>query len=57
MANMGEGGHNQPVIKDKWGIRKLTLVSVRGFKVMKTIGSPFLAISRIHKFISRSAIQ
>ena len=24
MANMGEGGHNQPVIKDKWGIRKLT---------------------------------
>jgi DNA (cytosine-5)-methyltransferase 1 len=25
MANMGEGGHNQPVIKDRWGIRKLTL--------------------------------
>jgi len=24
MANMGEGGHNQPVIKDKWGIRKIT---------------------------------
>jgi len=24
MANMGDGGHNQPVIKDKWGIRKLT---------------------------------
>jgi len=24
MANMGEGGHNQPVIKDQWGIRKLT---------------------------------
>lgn len=24
MANMGEGGHNQPVIKDSWGIRKLT---------------------------------
>ena len=24
MANMGEGGHNQPVIKDRWGIRKLT---------------------------------
>jgi DNA (cytosine-5)-methyltransferase 1 len=21
---MGEGGHNQPVIKDRWGIRKLT---------------------------------
>jgi len=23
MANMGEGGHNHPVIKDRWGIRKL----------------------------------
>lgn len=23
-ANMGEGGHNVPVIKDDWGIRKLT---------------------------------
>lgn len=24
MANMGEGGHNQPVIRDRWGIRKLS---------------------------------
>ncbi len=24
MANMGDGGHNHPVIKDNWGIRKLT---------------------------------
>jgi DNA (cytosine-5)-methyltransferase 1 len=24
MANMGVGGHNQPVIRDNWGIRKLT---------------------------------
>lgn len=24
MANMGEGGHNKPVIKDRWGIRNLT---------------------------------
>ena len=24
MANMGGGGHNQPVVKDRWGIRKLT---------------------------------
>lgn len=23
-ANMGEGGHNVPVIKDSWGIRKMT---------------------------------
>jgi len=26
MANMGVGGHNEPVIKDRWGIRKLTPV-------------------------------
>ena len=24
MANMGGGGHNTPVIRDRWGIRKLT---------------------------------
>jgi DNA (cytosine-5)-methyltransferase 1 len=24
-ANMGDGGHNIPVIRDKWGIRKLTV--------------------------------
>ena len=24
MANMGDGGHNVPVIKDRWGIRKLS---------------------------------
>ena len=24
MANMGEGGHNQPVVADRWGVRKLT---------------------------------
>jgi DNA (cytosine-5)-methyltransferase 1 len=24
MANMGEGGHNQPVVRDRWGIRKMT---------------------------------
>jgi len=24
MANMGDGGHNQPVIVDRWGIRKVT---------------------------------
>lgn len=25
MANMGDGGHNHPVVQDEWGIRKLTL--------------------------------
>ncbi|WP_228101539.1 DNA cytosine methyltransferase [Paenibacillus donghaensis] len=34
-ANMGEGGHNVPVIKDDWGIRKLTPVEcarLQGFQ-------------------------
>ncbi|RAV17809.1 DNA (cytosine-5-)-methyltransferase [Paenibacillus contaminans] len=34
-ANMGEGGHNVPVIQDDWGIRKLTpreCVRLQGFK-------------------------
>jgi DNA (cytosine-5)-methyltransferase 1 len=33
-ANMGEGGHNVPVFKDPWGIRKLTpeeCLSLQGF--------------------------
>lgn len=34
-ANMGEGGHNVPVIQDNWGIRKLTpreCARLQGFK-------------------------
>lgn len=34
-ANMGEGGHNVPVIKDDWGIRKLSPVEcarLQGFR-------------------------
>lgn len=34
-ANMGEGGHNVPVIRDDWGIRKLTpreCLRLQGFK-------------------------
>jgi len=34
-ANMGEGGHNVPVIKDDWGIRKLSpqeCLRLQGFK-------------------------
>ncbi len=35
MANMGDGGHNQPVIRDRWGIRKLTpreCAQLQGYK-------------------------
>ncbi|CAE6689445.1 Modification methylase HhaI [Paraburkholderia domus] len=34
-ANMGEGGHNVPVIRDEWGIRKLTPIEcsrLQGFR-------------------------
>lgn len=37
-ANMGEGGHNKPVIKDAWGIRNLTpkeCLRLQGFDVNK----------------------
>ena len=37
-ANMGEGGHNVPVIKDSWGIRKLTTIEclrLQGFDPSK----------------------
>ncbi len=57
MANMGEGGHNQPVIKDRWGIRKLTpreCARLQGyedawFKIPETLSS-----SQIYKQIGNS---
>ena len=57
MANMGEGGHNQPVIKDRWGIRKLTpreCAWLQGyedawFKIPETLSS-----SQIYKQIGNS---
>ena len=32
MANMGDGGHNVPVIRDAWGIRKLTPAECLGLQ-------------------------
>jgi DNA (cytosine-5)-methyltransferase 1 len=32
MANMGDGGHNVPVIQDSWGIRKLTPAECLGLQ-------------------------
>jgi len=57
MANMGEGGHNEPVIKDRWGIRKLTpreCARLQGykdhwFKVPKTLSD-----NQIYKQIGNS---
>lgn len=57
MANMGEGGHNQPVVNDCWGIRKLTpreCARLQGydddeFKIPETISR-----SQIYKQIGNS---
>ena len=57
MANMGDGGHNQPVIKDRWGIRKLTpreCARLQGykdswFKIPKTLSK-----TQIYKQIGNS---
>ena len=57
MANMGDGGHNIPVIKDRWGIRKLTPREWPGCKVTRIRGSksrPDLSRSQICKQIGNS---
>lgn len=36
MANMGDGGHNVPVIQDAWGIRKLTPAECLGLQGFPT---------------------
>lgn len=49
-ANMGMGGHNVPIIKDKKGIRKLTpreCFSIQGFP--STYKLPNIADSRLYK--------
>ena len=40
LANMGDGGHNQPVIQDSWGIRKLTpleCLRLQGFSELEFV--------------------
>jgi DNA (cytosine-5)-methyltransferase 1 len=57
MANMGEGGHNQPVIKDRWGIRKLTpreCARLQGYEDSWFKIPPSLSNSQIYKQIGNS---
>ncbi len=57
MANMGEGGHNQPVIKDRWGIRKLTpreCARLQGYKDSWFRISPSLSKTQVYKQIGNS---
>ena len=54
-ANMGTGGHNVPIIRDRKGIRKLTpreCASLQGFP--KNFKFPNLADSRLYKQIGNS---
>lgn len=57
MANMGEGGHNQPVIKDRWGIRKLTpreCARLQGYEDSWFKIPPQLSNTQIYKQIGNS---
>src|SRR6266702_1636375 len=57
MANMGEGGHNTPVIKDRWGIRKLTpkeCARLQGFDSSWFIIPEKLSRAQIYKQIGNS---
>jgi DNA (cytosine-5)-methyltransferase 1 len=57
MACMGEGGHNQPVIKDRWGIRKLTpreCARLQGYEDSWFQISPSLSNSQVYKQIGNS---
>ena len=56
-ASMGEGGHNQPVIKDRWGIRKLTpreCARLQGYEDSWFRIPPPLSKSQIYKQIGNS---
>lgn len=57
MANMGDGGHNQPVIKDRWGIRKLTpreCARLQGYKDRWLKFPKDLSNSQMYKQIGNS---
>jgi len=57
MANMGEGGHNQPVIKDRWGFRKLTereCARLQGYRDSWFKIPPQLSKAQVYKQIGNS---
>lgn len=48
-ANMGTGGHNVPIIKDNYGIRKLTPQECFMFQGFTNIKLPKIANSHLYK--------
>lgn len=47
-ANMGTGGHNVPLLRDKFGIRKLTPIECFKFQGFENIILPDIAISKLY---------
>lgn len=47
-ANMGMGGHNVPIFRDKFGIRKLTPKECFAFQGFSDIKLPEIAISKLY---------
>lgn len=45
---MGTGGHNVPLLRDKFGIRKLTLIECFKFQGFENIILPDIAISKLY---------
>ncbi len=57
MANMGDGGHNVPVIRDQWGIRKLTPIEclrLQGFSDSHYSFPPELSRTQQYKQIGNA---
>lgn len=57
MAHMGDGGHNVPVIRDPWGIRKLTVeecLRLQGFDPESFVFPPALSRSRRYRQIGNA---
>lgn len=56
-ANMGTGGHNVPIIKDRYGVRKLTpreCARIQGFKDSELVLPDHVARSHLYKQIGNS---
>lgn len=56
-ANMGEGGHNVPVVRDKWGVRKLSVkecLRLQGFDPEKFVFPDDISRSQKYKQIGNA---
>jgi DNA (cytosine-5)-methyltransferase 1 len=50
-ANMGDGGHNVPVVRDAWGLRQLTTEECAAFQGFVGAGADFPEyVSRVQRY-------